>query len=109
MLALLEVAQVGKTFLKGAERDVVHAARRLFAVARDEGDGVPLVYELDRRLDVGLLQLELLGKLCNKVHSTPRPFRLQKALKNSIASTHRLDAKGPSGFLWAQSFLPQVA
>ena len=55
LLALLEVSQVGKALLEGAERHVVHAARRLLAVARDEGDGAPLVDELDRRLDVGLL------------------------------------------------------
>ena len=37
-LALLEVAQVGQAVVKRTQRDVIHTARGLLAVAGDEGD-----------------------------------------------------------------------
>lgn len=70
-LALLKVAQVGQAFVERAQGDVVHAARGFLAVARDEGDGVALVDELDGRLDIDGLKVELAGKLGDKIHGTP--------------------------------------
>ena len=68
LLALLEVAQVGKAVVERAQGDVVHAARRLLAVARDEGDGVPLVDEVDGGLDRGGLEPKLLRERGDDVH-----------------------------------------
>lgn len=70
-LALLKVAQVGQAFAERAQGDVVHAARGFLAVARDEGDGVALVDELDGRFDIGGLKVELAGELGDKIHGTP--------------------------------------
>ena len=58
-LALLEVAQVGQAVVKRAQCDVVHAARGLLAIARDERDRRPLIDERDHGLDAsgGLIQL----------------------------------------------------
>ena len=50
-LALLEVAQVGKAVVERTQRDVVHAARRLLAVAGDERDRGALIDEGNDRLD----------------------------------------------------------
>ena len=63
LFALFKIAQVGQALVEGAQGDVIHAARGLLAVARDKGDGVALVDELDSRLDVGGLKVELAGKL----------------------------------------------
>ena len=71
LLALLKIAQVGQALVEGAQGDVVHAARGFLAVARDKGDGVALVDELDGRLDVGVLKVELAGELGDKIHGTP--------------------------------------
>ena len=68
--ALLKIAQVGQAFVEGAQGNVVHAARGFLAVARDKGDGVALVDELDGRLDVGSLKVELAGELGDQVHGT---------------------------------------
>ena len=71
LLALLKIAQVGQALVECAQGDVIHAARCLLAVARDKGDGVALVDELDGRLDVGGLKVELAGELGDKIHGTP--------------------------------------
>ena len=71
LFALLKIAQVGQALVEGAQGDVVHAARGFLAVARDKGDGVALVDELDGRLDVGGLKVELAGELGDKIHGTP--------------------------------------
>ena len=63
LFALFKIAQVGQALVEGAQGDVIHAARGLLAVARDKGDGVALVDELDSRFDVGGLKVELAGKL----------------------------------------------
>lgn len=70
-LALLKIAQVGQALVECAQSDVVHAARGFLAVARNEGDGVALVDELDGRLDVGVLKVELARELGDKIHGTP--------------------------------------
>ena len=67
-LALLEVAQVGEALVERAQGDVVHATRGLLAVARDEGDGVALVDELDGRLDGFRLEAELVGERGDDIH-----------------------------------------
>ena len=71
LFTLLKIAQVGQALVEGAQGDIVHAARGLLAVARDKGDGVALVDELDGRLDVGGLKFELAGELGDKIHGTP--------------------------------------
>ena len=71
LFALLKIAQVGQALVERAQGDVVHAARGFLAVARDKGDGVALVDELDGRLDVGGLKVELAGELGDKIHGTP--------------------------------------
>ena len=71
LFALLKIAQVGQALVEGAQGDVVHAARGFLAVARDKGDGVALVDELDGCLDVGGLKIELVGELTDKIHETP--------------------------------------
>ena len=71
LFALLKIAQVGQALVECAQGDVVHAARGFLAVARDKGDGVALVDELDGCLDVGGLEVELAGELGDKIHGTP--------------------------------------
>ena len=71
LLALLKIAQVGQALVECAQGDVVHAARCFLAVARDKGDGVALVDELDGCLDVVSLKVELAGELGDKIHGTP--------------------------------------
>ena len=71
LLTLLKIAQVGQALVECAQGDVVHAARGFLAVARDKGDGVALVDELDGCLDVGGLKVELAGELGDKIHGTP--------------------------------------
>lgn len=71
LFALLKIAQVGQALVEGAQGDVVHAARGFLAVARDKGNGVALVDELDGRLDVGVLKVELARELGDKIHGTP--------------------------------------
>ena len=71
LFTLLKIAQVGQALVEGAQGDVVHAARGLLAVARDKGNGVALVDELDGSLDVGGLKVELAGELGDKIHETP--------------------------------------
>ena len=71
LFALLKIAQVGQALVEGAQGDVVHAARGFLAVARDKGDGVALVDELDGRFDVGGLKVKLAGELGDKIHGTP--------------------------------------
>lgn len=71
LLALLKIAQVRQALVERAQGNVVHAARCFLAVARDKGDGVALVDELDGRLDVGVLKVELAGELGDKIHGTP--------------------------------------
>ena len=73
LLALLKVAQVGEALVKGAQGDVVHAACGLLAVARDEGDGVALVDELDGCLDCLRLEAELLCERSDKIHVSVTP------------------------------------
>ena len=71
LFTLLKIAQVGQALVECAQGDVVHAARGFLAVARDKWDGVALVDELDGRLDVGGLKVELAGELGDKIHGTP--------------------------------------
>ena len=71
LFTLLKIAQVGQALVECAQGDVVHAARGFLAVARDKGDGVALVDELDGRFDVGGLKVELAGELGDKIHETP--------------------------------------
>ena len=71
LLALLKIAQVRQALVECAQGNVVHAARGFLAVARNEGDGVALVDELDGRLDVGVLKVELARELSDKIHGTP--------------------------------------
>ena len=71
LLALLKIAQVGQAIVERTQGDVVHAARGFLAVARDEGNGVALVDELDGRFDVCGLKVELVGELFNQVHRAP--------------------------------------
>ena len=71
LFALFKIAQVGQALVECAQGDVVHAARGFLAVARDKGDGVALVDELDSCLDVGGLKVELAGELGDKIHGTP--------------------------------------
>ena len=71
LFALFKIAKVGQALVEGAQGDVVHAARGFLAVARDKGDGVALVDELDGCLDVGGLKVELAGELGDKIHETP--------------------------------------
>ena len=71
LFALLKIAQVGQALVERTQGDVVHAARGFLAVARDKGDGVALVDELDGCLDVGGLKVELAGELGDKIHGTP--------------------------------------
>ena len=47
LASLLELQQVGAALLDGADLHLVETAGRLFAVARDEGDGRPLGEQLD--------------------------------------------------------------
>ena len=71
LFALFKIAQVGQALVECAQGDVVHAARCFLAVARDKGDGVALVDELDGRLNVGGLKVELAGELGDKIHGAP--------------------------------------
>ena len=71
LFTLLKIAQVGQALVERAQGDVVHTARCFLAVARNKGDGVALVDELDGRLDVGGLKVELAGELGDKIHGTP--------------------------------------
>lgn len=71
LFTLLKIAQVGQTLVECAQGDIVHAARGFLAVARDKGDGVALVDELDGCLDIGGLKVELAGELGDKIHGTP--------------------------------------
>ena len=71
LFALFKIAQVGQALVERAQGDVVHATRGFLAVARDKGDGVALVDELDGCLDVGGLKVELAGELGDKIHGTP--------------------------------------
>ena len=71
LFTLLKIAQVGQALVERAQGNVVHAARGFLAVARDKGDGVALVDELDGCLDVGGLKVELAGELGDKIHGTP--------------------------------------
>ena len=71
LFALFKIAQVGQALVECAQGDVVHSACGFLAVARDKGDGVALVDELDGRLDVGGLKVELAGELGDKIHGTP--------------------------------------
>ena len=71
LFALFKIAQVGQALVECAQGDVVHSACGLLAVARDKGDGVALVDELDGCLDVGGLKVELAGELGDKIHGTP--------------------------------------
>ena len=61
VLASLEVAQVGQALVQIAQRRIVDAASGLLAVASDERDGVPLVYEVDDGRDLRGGQVQLLG------------------------------------------------
>lgn len=60
-LARLERAQVGQPLVQVAQRHVVQAARDLFAVARDEGDRVPLVHQRHHGGDLPGRYPQLLG------------------------------------------------
>ena len=71
LFALFKIAQVGQALVECAQGDVVHATRGFLAVARDKGDGVALVDELDGSLDIGGLKVELAGELGDKIHGTP--------------------------------------
>ena len=71
LFTLLKIAQVRQALVEGAQGDVVHAARGFLAVARDKGNGVALVDELDGCLDVVSLKVELAGELGDKIHGTP--------------------------------------
>ena len=71
LFALFKIAQVGQALVECAQGDVVHSACGFLAVARDKGDGVALVDELDGRLDVGGLKVELVGEPGDKIHGTP--------------------------------------
>ena len=71
LFALLKIAQVGQALVECAQGDVVHATRGFLAVARDKGNGVALVDELDGCLDVVSLKVELAGELGDKIHGTP--------------------------------------
>ena len=71
LFALLKIAQVGQALVECAQGDVVHAACGFLTVARNKGDGVALVDELDGRLDVVGLKVELAGELGDKIHGTP--------------------------------------
>ena len=71
LFALLEIAQVGQAVVECAQGNVIHAARCFLAVARDKGDGVALVDELDGCFDVGGLKVEPAGELGDKIHETP--------------------------------------
>ena len=71
LFALLKIAQVGQALVERTQGDVVHAARGFLAVARDKGDSVALVDELDGCLDVVSLKVELAGELGDKIHETP--------------------------------------
>ena len=71
VFTLLKIAQVGQALVECTQGDVVHAARGFLAVARDKGNGVALVDELDGRLDVGGLKVELASELGDKIHGTP--------------------------------------
>lgn len=71
LFALLKITQVGQALVERAQGDIVHAARGFLAVARDKGNGVSLVDELDGRLDVGGLKVELARELGDKIHETP--------------------------------------
>ena len=71
LFALLKITQVGQALVERAQGDIVHAARGFLAVARDKGNGVSLVDELDGRLDVGGLKVELARELGDKIHGTP--------------------------------------
>lgn len=70
LFALLKITQVGQALVERAQGDIVHAARGFLAVARDKGNGVSLVDELDGRLDVGGLKVELARELGDEVHGT---------------------------------------
>lgn len=70
LFTLFKIAQVGQALVERAQGNVVHAARCFLAVARDKGDGVALVDELDGCLDVGGLKVELAGELGDKIHGT---------------------------------------
>ena len=61
VLASLEVAQVGQALVQIAQRRIVDAAGGLLAVASDERDGVPLVYEVDDGRDLRGGQVQLPG------------------------------------------------
>ena len=71
LFALFKIAQVRQALVECAQGDVVHSARGFLAVARDKGDGVAFVDELDGCLDVGGLKVELVGELGDKIHGTP--------------------------------------
>ena len=61
VLAGFEVAQVGQALVQIAQRRIVDAAGGLLAVAGDERDGVPLVYEVDDGRDLRGGQVQLSG------------------------------------------------
>ena len=57
--ALLQLAQVAQALLEHAQLRVVEGAGGLLAVAGDEGHGGPAVEQLDGRLDLPLLRVQL--------------------------------------------------
>ena len=101
--SLLKVAQIRQPLVERAQRDVVHAAGGFFAVARDEGNGIALVDELDGRFDVVGLQIELARELFNQIHRAPlncgalivrAPFRrLRVCCPNVLNARNLLNAR----------------
>ena len=69
LFALLEIAQVGEAVAQRAERDVVHTARGFLAVARDEGNRVALIDEVDGGLNGGGLEVQLFCEREGYVHA----------------------------------------
>ena len=69
LFALFEITQVGKAVAQGAKRDVVHTARGFLAIARDEGNRVALVDEVDGRLNGSRLEVQLLREREGDIHA----------------------------------------
>ena len=68
--ALLQTPQVLQAGLQGPQGAVVHGAVELLAVAGDEGDGVPLVDELNDVFNVLGAPVQFPGQSCDDVHSS---------------------------------------
>ena len=68
LTALFDIAQIIQPLLKRTQYGVIKTPRDLFAVTRDEGDGVALVNESDRLFDLIDRKVQFFGECFDNVH-----------------------------------------